>query len=403
MALLDPALPASTRDELIARYRPALVVGVARLDAPIDPPTGYLFSDVDALGPLWVNRETAAEAHPDLAVLLTTSGSTGSPKLVRLAGSALLANAESIAQALDLDEREVAPTTLPLFYSYGLSVLNSHLLRGATVLLERAGLVAREFWTAVDTHRATSLAAVPYQYEMLRRLRFDPAKHPSLRTLTQAGGRLRPELIADFQARMATVGGRLFVMYGQTEASPRMTTLPAEWLPEKIGSVGPAIPGGRLVVRTESGEETTEPGSTGEIIYRGPNVMMGYAQTAADLARGDELNGELATGDLGHLDGDGHLWITGRMARIGKIFGVRVDLDEVERLLTDRGPLAAVPGEDRILIFAEGADHDLCVTIRGELATRLGTHSSGLDVRGLDRLPLLATGKIDYRALTELA
>lgn len=386
VALIDPAAPGLP--ELVGQYAPAVVTGVG--GAAVD---GYRDAELSTVGPAWLRIPgDAPPPHPDLALLLPTSGSTGSPKLVRLAGSALLANAESIALALHIDAAEIAVTSLPLYYSYGMSVLNTHLLRGATVVLERQGLVAREFWTAVTTYDVTSIAAVPYQYEMLKRLRFDPARYPSVRTLTQAGGRLRPELISDFHARMGTVGGSLYVMYGQTEAGPRMTTLPSERLPEKLGSVGPALSGGRLSV---------VPG-TEEIIYRGPNVMMGYAQSAADLARGDEVGGELATGDLGHLDDEEYLFITGRAKRIGKIFGVRVNLDEVERLLTDRGPIAAVPGDDRLVIFAEAADAELLGTIRSELAERLGTHSSGLDVRSVDALPLLPNGKLDYRALEAL-
>jgi acyl-CoA synthetase (AMP-forming)/AMP-acid ligase II len=398
IAPLDPDLHEAVLLDFVARYEPALVTGVTS-----EPPSGYEAREAGPVGSIWGRVAARAPApHPDLSLLLTTSGSTGSPKLVRLSGRAVLANADSIAQALGIDAQETAITTLPLFYSYGLSVLHSHLRRGATVVLERTGLLTREFWNAVTAHGVTSLAAVPYQYEMLRRLRFDPARYPTLRTLTQAGGRLRPELITDFHARMTAVGGRFFVMYGQTEAAPRMTTLPSDRLPEKLGSVGPAIPGGWLSVRTEDDGETTEPGLTGEIIYRGPNVMMGYAEAAADLARGDELGGVLVTGDLGHLDGDGFLVITGRVKRMGKIFGVRVNLDEVERMLTDRGPLAAVPGDDRIHVFAEGADEDLRGKIKAELADRLGTHSSGIDVRPIAELPLLPNGKVDYRTLEGL-
>ena len=264
-------------------------------------------------------------------------------------------------------------------------MLNSHLLRGATVLLEREGLLRAGFWRAVDTHRATSLAAVPYQYEMLRRLRFDPAQHPSLTTLTQAGGRLHPDLVADFARRM---NGGLYVMYGQTEATARMTVLPPDRLADKVGSAGLPVPGGSLAV------------DGGEVVYTGPNVMMGYAESAADLARGDELGGVLRTGDLGHLDDEGFLFLTGRAKRIGKVFGVRVNLDDVERSLAAHGPVAAVAGDDRLRVFLEGGDPR---TVRSELAARLGTHVSGLDVRAVDRLPLLPTGKIDYRTLESTA
>ncbi|GGK98032.1 AMP-binding protein [Mangrovihabitans endophyticus] len=377
VALLDPDMDRAALGALLDRFAPALVTGVA--DAP---PAGYR-----AERDVWIREAPAAPVHPDLALLLTTSGSTGNPKLVRLSRSAVLANAESIAQSLSLDADEVAPTTLPLFYSYGMSVLNTHLLRGATLVLERTGILQRDFWTAVREHRCTSLAAVPYQYEMLRRLRFDPAKYPSLRTLTQAGGRLRAELVSEFAAKMAAVGGRMIVMYGQTEAGPRMAALPADRLADKLGSAGRAIPGGSFTIEDD------------EVVYRGPNVMMGYAESADDLAKGDELGGVLHTEDLGRLDDEGFLFITGRRKRMGKVFGERVNLDDVERHLTGHGAVAAVADGDRIRVFVEGADAAQAQVVRKELASWLHTHFSGLDVRGIEALPLLPNGKIDYRTL----
>jgi acyl-CoA synthetase (AMP-forming)/AMP-acid ligase II len=232
---------------------------------------------------------------------------------------------------------------------------------------------------------------------MLVRLRFDPAAHPALRTLTQAGGRLRADLVRDFHDRMAAVGGRLFVMYGQTEAAPRLTTLPAERLAEKLGSVGPAVPGGRLSIRLDDGTETTEPGVRGEVLYRGPNVMLGYAETAADLARGDDLGGLLVTGDLGRLDADGYLTIDGRRKRFGKVFGVRLNLDDVERMLP--GPAAAVAGDDKVIVFTVEGDP---ARLRRTLADRLKLHWSGFEVCRVERLPLLGNGKVDYRSLEQV-
>jgi acyl-CoA synthetase (AMP-forming)/AMP-acid ligase II len=365
---------------LVDRFAPVLVSGVTT-----PPPDGYRAEEAG-----WVRATPAAEPHPDLALLLTTSGSTGNPKLVRLSRQNVLANATAIGESLGLTVDDVAPTTLPLFYTYGLSVLNSHLLSGATVVLERTGILQRDFWAAAGTHGLTSLAAVPYQYEMLRRLRFDPAKYPTLRTLTQAGGRLRPELVEDFAGRMTAVGGRLFVMYGQTEATARMAVLPPERIPDRLGSAGRPIPGGSFSIADD------------EVVYTGPNVMMGYAESAADLARGDDLGGVLRTGDLGRLDDEGFLFLTGRLKRIGKVFGVRVNLDDVERTLAAHGPVAAVAGDDKLHVFVEGADRDAARSVRGELAGALDTHFSGLDIRGIDALPLLPTGKIDYRSLEAL-
>ena len=407
IALLDPQLAAGTLSDLVARYEPAVVTGLAGPPAVAEPdgvPKGYRAVEDELLGPVW-ERESTPDVlpHPDLGLLLATSGSTGSPKLVRLSRHAIESNTSAIVRALRIGPEAVAVSSLPFFYSYGMSVLNSHLSIGAAVLLESGGLLHRPFWTAVAEHGVTSLAGVPYQYEMLRRLRFDPAAYPALRTLTQAGGRLRTELVADFNERMHAVGGRMFVMYGQTEAGPRITTLPAERLVEKLGSVGPVIPGGRLSVRLDDGTETTRPGAIGEVLYRGPNVMMGYAETAADLERGDELGGLLVTGDIGHLDPEAYLYLSGRSKRIGKVFGVRLNLDDVEEMLRGRGPVAAVDAGDRLRVWAEGADGATREAIGKELAERLKLHPSGFDVRAIDALPLLGNGKVDYKALDRLA
>jgi acyl-CoA synthetase (AMP-forming)/AMP-acid ligase II len=366
-------LPMPSTVPAVARYLAAL-----RLGKPV------VLLDPDADHTDLMRRYTTRDVHPDLALLLTTSGSTGDPKLVRLSATAVRANAEQVADSLGITGADVAITTLPLFYSYGLSVLHSHLLRGATVVLERTGLMQREFWTAVTEYGVTSAAFVPSQYAMLRRLRFDPARYPSLRTLTQAGGRLPTELVSEFAAKMTAVGGRLFVMYGQTEAAPRMATLPPERLADKLGSVGIALPGGEFVIRE------------GEVVYHGPNVMMGYAETAADLARGDERGGVLRTGDLGRLDDEGFLFLTGRIKRIGKVFGVRINLDDVERNF----PVAAVAGgDDRLHAFAVGAAEAEARALRTKIANWLGTHVTGVAVHTVEALPLLPTGKTDYRAL----
>ncbi|GAA2622756.1 AMP-binding protein [Dactylosporangium fulvum] len=393
LALLDPTLPPETLADFVDRFEPAVVVG----PLPGDVPKGYRSRSDERLGPLW-ERETpsAAVPHPDLAVLLATSGSTGNPKLVRLSRAAIAANTASIIEALGITGADVTVSSLPFYYSFGMSVLNTHLAAGATVVVEADGLLGRGFWPAVTEHGVTSLALVPSQYEILRRLRFDPAKYPSLRTLTQAGGRLRTELIEDFHGRMKSVSGRLFVMYGQTEAAPRLTTLPADRLTEKLGSVGPAVPGGHLSVRLEDGTESTGPDVRGEVLYRGPNVMLGYAETAADLARGDDQGGLLETGDLGHLDADGYLFVDGRLKRFGKVFGVRLNLDDIEGMLP--GPAAAVAGDDKIVVFVVDGAGD-ATRLRQELADRLKLHWSGFEVRGVEALPLLSNGKTDYRTL----
>ena len=397
IALLDPALDTAALATMIERFRPGAVLAPPETE----PPCGYV-----AKGGHWVRTEGGERPHPDLAVLMATSGSTGTPHFARLSRRAILANAHAIAEVLGIGPDDVAPTSLPPHYSYGLSVLNSHLVRGAGIVIEPSGILGRGFWTALTDHGCTSLAAVPYHYEMLRRLKFEPATHPRLRTLTQAGGRMRPELVAEFDGKMRAAGGGLYVMYGQTEAAPRMATMPADRLADKPGSVGPALPGGQFSIRHGDGSETTHPKITGEIVYRGPNVMMGYAEDAAGLAAGDELGGVLATGDLGYLDEEGFLFVTGRLKRIGKVFGNRISLDELEQAARATGLgieiVAAIASDDKVVLFAEGLGKQVCKEVSRALGDRLHLHPSGFDVRPIEAVPLLASGKIDYQALAGL-
>jgi acyl-coenzyme A synthetase/AMP-(fatty) acid ligase len=310
---------------------------------------------------------------------------------VRLSTAAVAENALSIAGALRLTADEVAPTSLPIHYSYGLSVVNSHLAVGATLVVTGDGLMTRRFWEAFDAHRCTSLAGVPYSYQMLGRLRFDVAQHPSLRTMTQAGGRLGVEDARRFWTMMDGVGGRFHVMYGQTEATARMAVLPHERFVDKAGSAGLAVPGGRFEVL----------GDSGQLVYVGPNVMMGYAIGGADLWKDDELRGRLYTGDIGEIDDEGFVFLSGRAARFAKVFGVRVSLDDVEDLVRSLTTAAAVSGNDRVVVFGEGVDDPKAVAKL--IAERLRVHPSGVEVREIDHLPLLPNGKIDYRSLEAAA
>jgi len=240
---------------------------------------------------------------------------------------------------------------------------------------------------------------VPYTYQMLHRLGFDNFDVPSLRVLTQAGGRLEPRLVRHFHERMAARGGRFYVMYGQTEAVARIAILPPERLPEKLGSVGQVLAGGELRIDASAAPAGSPPG-VGEVVYRGANVMLGYAESAADLSRGDELGGELRTGDLGYLDADGLLFLTGRSKRVGKLFGLRVSLDEVEEMVRERGPAAVVEHGDRLLVFCAFGDVTVLDGVQRELATRLRVHRSGFELRWLEQLPTLASGKVDYQRLS---
>lgn len=282
---------------------------------------------------LKTNYNHEYELHDELALLLTTSGSTGSPKLVRQSYKNIEANTKSIVEYLELNERERPITTLPMNYTYGLSIINSHLWVGASIILTDKALMQKEFWQQLKENEATSFGGVPYTYEMLDKLRFFRMDLPSIKTMTQAGGKLSPELHKKFAEYAKENNKKFIVMYGQTEATARMSYLPHEKSLEKYGSMGIAIPGGKLSLINENGEPVTEPETVGELIFEGENVTLGYAEKGEDLAKGDERFGKLITGDMAKFDKDGFFYIVGRKKRFLKIFGNRVNLDETERLI----------------------------------------------------------------------
>ncbi|BDG07090.1 AMP-binding protein [Anaeromyxobacter paludicola] len=390
----DPAVTAP----LLARYVPEVVIGPAESLPAAAPWRRIAFPGAPA-----VRRDgpPGPPPHPELTLLLSTSGSTGSPKLARLTRAAVEANARSITEALGIADHERAAGSLPLHYSYGLSVLNSHLVAGACVVLSRDSVVTERFWATLREGECTSFAGVPYTYQMLDRLALDALLPRTLLTMTQAGGKLAEPFLRRAAERMEARGGRFFVMYGATEATARMACLPAEALWRKIGSAGRAIPGGRLTVEVED-VRSEEADRTGEVVYEGPNVMMGYATTRDDLCRGDELGGVLRTGDLGRLDSDGFLWIAGRSKRIAKLFGLRVNLDEVENVLRGYAPAGVIAGEDRLLGFVQAGEELDLAGLSVELARRLRVYPRAVLLRRVGALPLLANGKLDYRALEAL-
>lgn len=396
---------ANDLDSLVA-YLAALVAGHPLILLPEDKPAA-LDSLVTAYDPDVVLRPgggstvleerrpgTRHELHPDLALLLSTSGSTGSPKLVRLSHKNLQSNAESIAEYLGIDSGDRAVTTLPISYCYGLSVINSHLLRGAGLVLTDLSVVDPCFWELFRSQGATAFAAVPYTFELLERVGFADMDLPRLRYVTQAGGRLAPDKVRSYAELGRRNGWELFVMYGQTEATARMAYLPPELAATVPGAIGVPVPGGDFRIDPVPGL------ADGELVYTGPNVMLGYAQSPADLAKGRTIH-ELRTGDLARKHPAGVYEVVGRRSRFVKIVGLRVDLGQVERILADLGVQAASAGTDERLVVAVEGDQD--TRLLGKVLSQgLGLPRTALEVHAVEHLPRLATGKLDYPAVLAL-
>jgi long-chain acyl-CoA synthetase len=335
--------------------------------------------------------------HDDLALLLSTSGSTGSQKFVRQSYRNICSNAEAIAQYLEITSVDRSITTMPMSYTYKLSIINSHLLQGASTILTEATLMERCFWEIIKINRATTFGGVPYLYEILKKLRFGQMDLPSLRYITQAGGKLSRELSVEFADICEQKGIRFYTMYGQTEATARMSYLPWEYASKKAGSIGIAIPGGEFWLEDEKGiiEENDMPG---ELVYQGDNVTLGYAESFLDLCKGDENGDTLYTGDVAKRDVDGFYYIVGRKKRFLKMFGHRVSLDEIEQLVRAAGNDCVCAGtDDNMKIYVTTLDNK--GPLRSYLTECTGINQSGFTIVHIEKIPRNESGKVLYSAL----
>lgn len=389
---LDPVL----LNSLIKLYRPAY------LWLPSEQVSGWniVYSDC-GYSLAATDMDSDCELYAELALLLTTSGSTGSPRFVRQSYANIEANTSSIIEYLSINSDERAITVLPMNYTYGLSVINTHLSTGATVLLTDSSVMQADFWTFFKEYGATSFSGVPYTYSMLDRLRFYKMNLPRLRTLTQAGGKLPERLQEKFAICARKKKRKFFVMYGQCEATARMSFLPSDRAVDKIGSIGIPVPGGRFRLIDSKGCEIRWPDTEGELVYEGANVTLGYAESASDLAKGDERGGILFTGDMGKFDSEGYYYITGRKKRFLKIFGSRINPDEVEDLVRSRFSVevACAGVDDHMYIFL--TDQDLSGNVGTFVAETTGINPSAFKTVVIPQIPKNDAGKIQYAQLAE--
>lgn len=398
IVLLDGSKELSVLENLKDIYQPEYIwITTDKKDA-IGGETIYSYASFSLQKMHYEVEVAKPEINPELALCLTTSGSTGSPKFVRLSAKNVLANAESIAEYLEIDQNERPVTTLPSYYSYGVSVINSHLIKGATLLLTEGTVAQREFWSFMKENKATSIAGVPYTYKMLKMLRFFRMDLPYLKTMTQAGGKLNKDIAKEYIEFAREKGKKFFVMYGQTEATARMSYLPFEKALDKYASIGIAIPRGKFSLIDVNGNAIEEPEVDGELVYEGPNVSLGYGECRADLAKGDENHGVLHTGDVARRDADGYYYITGRMKRFVKVWGNRCNLDATEQLVKAITTSCACVGvDDKITIFV--TQQGLEDTIIKLLAEKTGFNTKAFEVRVIDAIPVKSSGKIDYPAM----
>jgi acyl-coenzyme A synthetase/AMP-(fatty) acid ligase len=376
--------------QLIRAYQPEFVlwkVGVPSTEIGGEYTEGCAIEGYQALIRVGVE---GVPPNDSLAIMLSTSGSTGSGKLVRLSAAAVSIAAEQVVQALRISKSDRAIASLPMSYVYGLSVVNTHLSAGASLVLERRSTAHRAFWESIRRTGVTTLPGVSITYDFMEKLHVENLGLTSLRKLTHSGEAVNQRLLDWLLGNFANQGAELFLMYGQSEAAGRISVLAPELLPAKRDSVGMPVRFGCVTISEGN-----------EVIFQGPNVMLGYAERRLDLSRGDELSGLLHTGDQGYMDENGLLYITGRLSRRCKVLGERINLDEVESCFADLCAVAALAGDGKIIIFCEGTLKE--VRLRAlDFAREARLPVNAVVVRQLQSLPRTHTGKPAYQTLSTL-
>lgn len=350
-------------------------------------------------GTLTRTANPIAQLYPELSHLLPTSGSTGSPKLVRHKYENIEAAGLNISTFFELKETDRPLMVLPLYYTMGLSMVFSHFKVGATVLITGRNMTDPVFWKFIKEEAATSFTGVPYSFQILNLMRFFRMDLPALELLTQGGGKMERGLNLKFAEYCRDNGKRWIATYGQSECSARMAWLPAKWAVEKVGSIGIAVPNGELSLIDAEGNPITTPHTEGEMCYRGKNVTLGYARCLEDLTLGDERHGFIRTGDLAYFDEDGCYYIVGRMGRFLKLFGMRVGLDECEQIIASdcQTESACVGTDEKMIVYI--TDAAKMQSVKDALVEKTHIVATSFEIRVIAEIPKNEAGKKLYSKL----
>lgn len=334
------------------------------------------------------------KVNKKLAVLIPTSGSTGNPKMVRLSYKNLDSNTLAISKYLKISNKDKTITSLSFNYSYGLSIINSHILKGAKIVLNEFSMFEKKFWDIVKNMNVNNFACVPYNIDILFKIGFFKSSYPNLKYITIAGGPLNVNLWKDLIQKRKKL--QIFVMYGQSEASPRISYLPSDMFDKKIGSIGIPIPGGKLKIKNKNNYKHNQ---FGELIYQGENVFLGYAKNYKSLLLNDLFKGILKTGDIAYKDSDGFYYLKGRIKRISKIFGLRINLDDIEnKLLSKKINSICISNDKKIFIFMINSSKNIKIN-KNQVSELISLSSRFIEIKIIKEFPLTANNKIDYNSL----
>ena len=355
--ILDKSFKFEYVKKIIKKYKPNYLFG----------PKGYfnemegdneitIFEDYNLIK---INFEKSHKINKKNLLLLSTSGTTQSPKFVRLSNINIQHNTKNIIKYLKINSKHTTITTMPMGYSYGLSIINTHLASGSKIIINKKTIFERDFWKKIQKYKITSFGGVPQFYEQLKKLKFENLKFPTLKYLTQAGGKLEKDLLIYFKNICYKKKIKFISMYGQTEASPRMSYLKWDKFPAKIGSIGKPLAQSKFELLNNKGKNIKKSFTTGELIYFGKNVSLGYADSVNDLKKGDENKGKLYTGDLAYKDNENFYYISGRKNRMSKIFGIRINLDDIEIKLKKNSYKVKCISDDKYLKILTSRKYDV--------------------------------------------
>lgn len=393
-SLIDERISQEHLNRLISIYTPNFIFLKKRKNKLFKNYSSiYSFYNYELLE---ANKKSKTKIHDNLSLLLSTSGSTGTPKHVRQSFENVYSNTDSIVKYLNISEEDISITTLPMSYVYGLSIINTHLNRGACIALNNHSVIEKKFWTFLKKNKVCSFGGVPYTYQILDKINFEKYDLKYLKYTTQAGGKLNLKLSEKIINYYKETGKKFFIMYGAAEATARMSYLPWEFANQKVGSVGIPIPGGKFWIEDEKGNKILENDKTGELIFLGKNVCLGYANNIYDLSKGDENKGILRTGDIAKKDKDNFYYIVGRKDRYVKIHGNRINLAELEHIIYDFGvqSLCRVDEENKITIFVKKLNK--IDQLRKHLSKLTNLHPATFMLKKINNFPLNKNYKISY-------
>jgi long-chain acyl-CoA synthetase len=334
ISLIDEKISEDSLIKLVKQYHPDFIFfEKKKLKSLENFSSSYSFKNFDLLE---AKKKTEKKLNDNLALLISTSGSTGTSKLVRQSADNLNSNIESIIEYLNILESDISITTLPMSYVYGLSIINTHLNQGASIVLNNKSVIEKDFWKKLQKNKVTNFGGVPYTYSILEKMNLKNFDLTNLKYTTQAGGKINKTTANNIINQYRLLDIKLYLMYGAAEATARMSYLPWDNI-EKIQSIGKVISGGEFFLEDLNGKKIKDVNTHGELIYRGKNVCMGYAENFYDLSKGDENKGVLKTGDVAYKDKNNFYYLVGRKDRYIKIYGMRINLQELEDIILNFG------------------------------------------------------------------